>query len=213
MTIFATPRASRLVLAFLALALTCAAAVPLACQTPAPARPLPRHGARQGGGRPAGHLQSRDLQHPGPGRPAQARHPRHPEPRRRRRLPYEAGRRFRRQPEVRRGERARLVQVPSDRGRDQRAGPLQEERPHARARAHPEEDRRRHLLRRARHPGLGLRREDEPADGDHRSVPPLPRGVGRCSNSSAGPRTRNSSPCSRPAPTSPCWASAWDSKR
>lgn len=36
MTTFATPRASRLILAFLALALTCAAAVPLACQTPAP---------------------------------------------------------------------------------------------------------------------------------------------------------------------------------
>ena len=35
MTTFATPRSSRLALAFLALALTCAAAVPLACQTPA----------------------------------------------------------------------------------------------------------------------------------------------------------------------------------
>ena len=40
MTIFATPRASRLVLAFLALSLTCAAAVPLACQTPTEARYL-----------------------------------------------------------------------------------------------------------------------------------------------------------------------------
>jgi putative glutamine amidotransferase len=40
MTIFATPRSSRLVLAFLALALTCAAAVPLACQTPSPGRYL-----------------------------------------------------------------------------------------------------------------------------------------------------------------------------
>ena len=40
MTIFSIPRSSRLIFAFLALSLLCAAAVPLACQTPPPGRYL-----------------------------------------------------------------------------------------------------------------------------------------------------------------------------
>ncbi|MCK7525171.1 MAG: hypothetical protein MZV64_49985 [Ignavibacteriales bacterium] len=155
--------------------------MPLAGQTPASAPDRWLDGAPdRDGARPPGRLQPRDLQHPGPGDAAQERRPRRPRPDRRRRLPRAA-------------DRATSPTAASTSKRTSldwfkfhvvsaeisepvlfKKNACTPEFEHDR-----EEGRRGHLLRRPRHPALGLRREDAPPDRDQRSVPPLPRGLGR----------------------------------